>query len=51
MPRGLLPLPLLVLLAAPAAAGVPPAFDDAPLRAVRFVDDKVGWAVGDGGAP
>jgi photosystem II stability/assembly factor-like uncharacterized protein len=34
---------------APALAEPPPAFDDAPLRAVQFVDDREGWAVGDDG--
>jgi photosystem II stability/assembly factor-like uncharacterized protein len=41
----------LVLLAAftPAMAEPAPAFEDAPLRAVQFIDGREGWAVGDDG--
>ncbi len=38
-----------VLLSAPALTAAPPAYDDAALRAVRFVDKNEGWAVGDQG--
>jgi len=34
----------------PLIAGVPPEFEDSPLRAVQFVDARVGWAVGDDGS-
>jgi photosystem II stability/assembly factor-like uncharacterized protein/tetratricopeptide (TPR) repeat protein len=34
---------------APAGAAPPAHFDDAPLRAVQFVDRNEGWAVGDEG--
>jgi hypothetical protein len=40
---------VLVLMTTPALAATPPAYDDAPLRAVRFVDKNEGWAVGDQG--
>jgi photosystem II stability/assembly factor-like uncharacterized protein len=41
----------LTLLAnfAPALAEPPPAFEDAPLRAIQFIDEREGWAVGDDG--
>lgn len=43
-------LALLVLFAlAPAAAAQPVAFNDAPVRAVQFIDKDEGWAVGDDG--
>jgi photosystem II stability/assembly factor-like uncharacterized protein len=38
-----------VALAPAARAGNAPAFDDAPLHAVQFVDRNEGWAVGDDG--
>jgi hypothetical protein len=38
-----------VLLSASALTAAPPAYDDAALRAVRFVDKNEGWAVGDQG--
>src|SRR6476660_2275220 len=37
------------LMAAGAKAAPPRNYDDAPLRAVRFVDKNEGWAVGDHG--
>ena len=37
------------LASAASASGLPPAYDDAPLHAVHFVDAKEGWAVGDQG--
>ena len=46
--RAYLLLPLM-LACAPALAASPPAYDDAALRAVRFVDQQEGWAVGDEG--
>jgi photosystem II stability/assembly factor-like uncharacterized protein len=47
-------LPFLTLIAAvlsfaPARGATNPFFNDAALRAVQFVDDKEGWAVGDDG--
>lgn len=33
----------------PASDSTPPFFDDAPLRAIHFVDKSEGWAVGDEG--
>ncbi len=39
----------LLAASAPALAEPPPAFEDAPLRAVHFVDGREGWAVGDDG--
>jgi photosystem II stability/assembly factor-like uncharacterized protein len=44
-------LSFLVLVASGSIAGAqfPPSFDDAPLRAVHFVDKQEGWAVGDHG--
>lgn len=44
-------LVVAVCLAVPplAAASDKPAFDDAALRAVHFVEDRQGWAVGDDG--
>src|SRR5215470_16613877 len=42
------PVLLLAALAGPARAAAP-AFDDAALHAVQFVDDREGWAVGDEG--
>jgi photosystem II stability/assembly factor-like uncharacterized protein len=38
-----------VALTSALRAADPPAFDDAPLRAVQFVDRNEGWAVGDDG--
>src|SRR5262245_58683459 len=38
-----------VALAPAARAGDAPAYDDAPLHAVQFVDRNEGWAVGDDG--
>jgi photosystem II stability/assembly factor-like uncharacterized protein len=38
-----------VLLASPALAQPPVAFDDAAIHAVQFVDASEGWAVGDDG--
>lgn len=46
--RSYLLLPLM-LACTPALAASPPAYDDATLRAVRFVDKNEGWAVGDEG--
>ncbi len=45
------PLVLIVLLVCNgfALAAPPPSYDDAALRAVQFVDDREGWAVGDDG--
>ena len=43
-----LALGLALAVARPAPA-TPPAYDDAPLRAVQFVDKYEGWAVGDDG--
>lgn len=40
---------LLALVAAPAVAAPPVFPDDAPLRAVKFVDAKEGWVAGDHG--
>lgn len=41
---------LLVAVAVSPAVAVPPVFpDDAPLRAVKFVDAKEGWVAGDHG--
>ena len=40
---------VLALAACPAAAAAPPSVEDAPLRAVQFIDASVGWAVGDHG--
>src|SRR5438309_1326160 len=41
---------IVCLLSALQAAAAPPRqFDDAPLRAVQFVDRNEGWAVGDEG--
>ncbi len=39
----------LLSLASTSASGLPPAYDDAPLHAVHFVDAKEGWAVGEQG--
>lgn len=39
----------LVLVAAPAAAAPPVAFDDAAVHALQFIDQSEGWAVGDDG--
>src|SRR6516225_12315610 len=53
--RGHIMRPLMVALVAGVAlgpalrAGDLPAFDDAPLNAVQFVDANEGWAVGDDG--
>src|SRR5262249_32121486 len=38
-----------LILASLASAGDLRNFDDAALRAIQFVDDKEGWAVGDEG--
>lgn len=46
--RSYLLLPL-TLICAPALAANLPSYDDAALRAVRFVDAREGWAVGDEG--
>ena len=46
--RAYLLLPLM-LTCAPALAAKLPSYDDAALRAVRFVDQREGWAVGDEG--
>src|SRR5262245_66312894 len=43
-------LAVLAALAAPLCAADLRHFDDAPLRAVQFVDVNEGWAVGDEGA-
>ena len=40
---------LILSLSPPGSAAVPTAYDDAPLRAVQFVDANEGWAVGDDG--
>jgi photosystem II stability/assembly factor-like uncharacterized protein len=40
---------VLGLSAAQTLAGGPRNFDDAPLHAVQFVDEREGWAVGDDG--
>src|SRR5437868_2002126 len=42
-------LALAAALSAPVSAANPCHFDDAPLRAVQFVDANEGWAVGDEG--
>src|SRR5215470_7406529 len=42
------PVLLLAALAGPARAAAP-AFDDAALHAVQFVDEREGWAAGDDG--
>src|SRR5262245_14230539 len=42
-------LAVVAALGAPIHAANPCHYDDAPLRAVHFVDDKEGWAVGDEG--
>src|SRR4051794_20210945 len=47
--RASLCLALLGLLAAPAVAAEPRHHDDATLRAVQFIDEREGWAVGDEG--
>ncbi|MCZ2344181.1 MAG: hypothetical protein LC104_20655 [Bacteroidales bacterium] len=49
MNRTVAPLVALLVVAGTVRADVPTVFDDAPLRAVRFVDARVGWAVGDQG--
>src|SRR5687767_1123172 len=41
---------LLLSIAPLASAGPPKNFDDAPLRAVQFIDRNEGWAAGDDGA-
>lgn len=50
MPRFRLALLLLAAASLTARAADKPHFDDAALRAVHFIDDRVGWAVGDDGA-
>lgn len=48
--RSLLGVAVVLLLASsPLVAFVPPAYDDAPIRAIRFVDKDQGVAVGDHG--
>jgi photosystem II stability/assembly factor-like uncharacterized protein len=47
--RSLLALALCFLGTIPLAAQEPPRFADATLRAVQFVDEIEGWAVGDDG--
>src|SRR5438270_12319487 len=49
MRPALLTLIVLFLFQAGATAAPPRNYDDAPLRAVRFVDKNEGWAVGDHG--
>src|SRR6476646_10879641 len=49
MRPALLSLIATALAAAGAMAAPPRNYDDAPLRAVRFVDKNEGWAVGDHG--
>src|SRR3984893_1479484 len=40
---------LLAAVTATARAEAPRYFEDAAIRAVQFIDDKEGWAVGDEG--
>jgi photosystem II stability/assembly factor-like uncharacterized protein len=47
--RALFALLILLALASPAFAILPPAYTDAPLRAVRFLDQNHGVVVGDHG--
>src|SRR5947209_7732789 len=49
MRPALLSLIVVGTFAAGAESAAPPNYDDAPLRAVRFVDKNEGWAVGDHG--
>lgn len=47
--RGLMVLGFLGMMLTAAAAELPPAYDDATLHAVTFVDATEGWAVGEQG--
>ncbi|HEY2786686.1 MAG TPA: YCF48-related protein, partial [Fimbriiglobus sp.] len=49
MPRFLLATLFVAAIGSTAIAQFPPSYDDAPLRAVQFVDKQEGWAVGDQG--
>lgn len=40
---------VVAVIGSNAVAQFPPSYDDAPLRAVQFVDKQEGWAVGDHG--
>ena len=40
---------LLLAFCANVTAAPMPTFDDAPLRAIQFVDKNEGWSVGDDG--
>ncbi|HVL11210.1 MAG TPA: YCF48-related protein [Gemmata sp.] len=47
--RFAVPVALAAIFAAPSLAQPPVPFDDAAVRAVQFIDQQEGWAVGDDG--